>query len=231
MLYRDAGREFQRSRRIGVESEREQVEALRKWWKENGKTTIVGIVLGLGSVFGWTSWQTHQQVQMELASQRYQSLVETAAQNAHQEVSQQAASLLADFPGSGYAALASLVAAHSALTRKELAQVKEQLSWVVNNASNEQIKDLARLRLARLALNESDYASALAYLDAIKGSSYANLAAEVRGDAQVAQGQVPAARETYQSVIASDDLSSDTRSRVQAKLNDLGTYNIPNGDA
>ena len=214
-----------------MESEREQVEALRKWWQENGKTTIIGIVVGLSAVFGWTSWQSYQRTQSELASQRYQALVEAAGRDSYQEVEQQTTNLVEDFPDSGYASLASLIAAQSALADQDPEGAKSRLNWVLEKAMNDQIKDIAHLRLARLAMSESQFTGALDHLKAIKDTNFAGLIAEIRGDARVAQGQHQAAREAYQAVIADTGISSDTRSRVQVKLDDLGTLNVASDDA
>ena len=41
-------------------TEEEQVEQLKKWWKENGLSIVGGVVVGLALVFGWRSWQHHQ---------------------------------------------------------------------------------------------------------------------------------------------------------------------------
>ena len=38
-------------------SEEEQVQAIKKWGKENGPGIIAGLILGLGALFGWRYWQ------------------------------------------------------------------------------------------------------------------------------------------------------------------------------
>ncbi|MEW8396328.1 MAG: tetratricopeptide repeat protein, partial [Candidatus Thiodiazotropha sp.] len=35
------------------QTEEEQVEAIKRWWKENGTSVIAGLVIGLGGIFGW----------------------------------------------------------------------------------------------------------------------------------------------------------------------------------
>ena len=56
----------------------EQVEALKKWWSESGKSVVAGLAIGLAAVAGWSSWQTWQTSQAELASVRYEQLVNDA---------------------------------------------------------------------------------------------------------------------------------------------------------
>ncbi|UCE90705.1 MAG: tetratricopeptide repeat protein, partial [Pseudomonadota bacterium] len=37
-------------------SEREQIEALKKWWNENGKSIVIGIAIGVAVVAGYRGW-------------------------------------------------------------------------------------------------------------------------------------------------------------------------------
>ena len=39
-----------------LRTEEEQVEALKSWWKENGKSLIMGVVIAVAAVFGWRGW-------------------------------------------------------------------------------------------------------------------------------------------------------------------------------
>ena len=37
-------------------TEEEQVEAIKTWWKANGTSVIVGVVLGVAVIFGVRYW-------------------------------------------------------------------------------------------------------------------------------------------------------------------------------
>jgi hypothetical protein len=52
-------------------SEREQVDRIRQWWKENGAWIIVGIGGGVLSLAGWNWWQGYQLERAEQASAIY----------------------------------------------------------------------------------------------------------------------------------------------------------------
>ena len=56
-------------------TEEEQVEALKKWWRENGKAIVGGAVLGLALVGGWQAWQSYQKGEAELASAYYEEFM------------------------------------------------------------------------------------------------------------------------------------------------------------
>jgi predicted negative regulator of RcsB-dependent stress response len=38
------------------ETDDEKVEAIKKWWKDNGISVATGVVIGLAVVFGWRAW-------------------------------------------------------------------------------------------------------------------------------------------------------------------------------
>ena len=50
-------------------TEEEQVEALKRWWDENGKLTIAAVVIALSTGFGWRAFQDYQVTQADLASE------------------------------------------------------------------------------------------------------------------------------------------------------------------
>ena len=55
-------------------TEEEQVEALKKWWRENGKAVIAGFIIGFGAIFGWREWQAHVTEEAQKASRQFQEM-------------------------------------------------------------------------------------------------------------------------------------------------------------
>ena len=94
--------------------------------------------------------------------------------------------------------MAALSSAKAAATGGDLAGAKTQLKWVMDNARDEDIRDIARLRLAGVLLDEKSYAEALALVDAKVSESLAGLYAELKGDILSAQGKTAEARASYQ---------------------------------
>ena len=43
------------------ETEEEQIEALKDWWRENGNSLLIGVAVALVAVFGFRGWQTSVQ--------------------------------------------------------------------------------------------------------------------------------------------------------------------------
>ena len=207
--------------------EEQELEALKKWWSENGKSLLAGLGIGLAGVVGWTSWQTWQHTQGELASVRYEQLVNDATAGKHDQALSQAEALTEEFPDSAYASLASLVAARAAVETNDAAGAKRHLEWVAEHTPFPELVPIARLRLARLMIDAREYDGALAELGRIDSAPFIGRVRELEGDIQRARGDRDAARKSYETVLAGANLSPSTRVRVRMKLDDLGEFTFP----
>ena len=211
-----------------METAEQELEALKSWWKENGRTMVVGVAIGLGGVFGWTWWQDHLRTQAEEASIIYQGLVEDAAADRHETVRAQAAEIVQNYPKTGYAPLASLLAAKSAFAENDFDDAKRSLQWVIDNSDDSSFKDLARLRLARILMAENRLDEAMGVIDSVEQQAFKAGASEIRGDIEIARGNAERAREAYLQALTSRNVSGSTRTRVQMKLDDLGSSDAGN---
>ena len=207
--------------------EEQELEALKKWWSENGKSLLAGLGIGLAAVAGWTSWQTWQRSQAELASVRYEQLVNDSAAGRHDQALSQAEALTGEFPDSAYASLASLIAARAAVETNDPSRAKQHLEWVVEHAPFPELVPIARIRLARLMINAREYDAARAELDRIDSAPFDGQVRELQGDIHHARGNRDAARTSWETVLSGADLSASTRMRVRMKLDDLGEFNFP----
>ncbi len=210
-----------------MDTEQEELEALQKWWKENGRAVVVGLVLGLGGVFGWTAWQSRAEATAERVSIDYQSMVEMAASDDHAEALLRADQIIRDQPDSEYAALAGLLGAKSAFAIDRTDDANRLLGWVVENARRAELQDVARIRSVRLLLDQGEPDAALAMLAEVGTSAFATIVAELRGDILIGDRQSEAAAKAYQTALASDSMTSATRARLQMKLDDLGHSDRP----
>ncbi len=201
--------------------EQEELEALQQWWKENGRAVVVGLVLGLGGVVGWTTWQSRTEAAAERVSVAYQSMVELAATDEHVEALLRADQIVQDHPDSEYAALAGLLGAKSAFTAGRADDAIRLLGWVIEHADRVEIRDVARIRSAQLLLDEGKRDAGLEMLAAINTPAFAATVEELRGDILADNRQREAAVEAYGAALASDSMTSGIRARVQMKLDDL----------
>lgn len=201
------------------ETEQEQVEALRRWWQENGKALILGVVIGLGGLFGYRAWQDHRATEAVLAADLHATVLGALERGQTATVVADSTRLRSDYAATPYAALASLAEAKALVDDGDLAAARVALTWVVEHADQEEVAAVARLRLARLLLDQGDAGAAQAQLDALPAGRFPALVAELRGDLLREQGQAEAARAAYREALAS---GSENRAVVQMKLDDLG---------
>lgn len=185
-------------------TEEEQVEALRRWWDENGRSTIVGIGLALLAVFGWQGWQQYQQQQREQASDIYQQLLNSASQAeltpaGQGEIERLAGSLKDDYSGTTYAQFASLQLARLAVADGDLERAESELRWVLSAADRgSDIALVARQRLARVLASNGDTEAALDLLKVTSSNPYVASYQVARGDTLLAAGRRAEALEAYQ---------------------------------
>ena len=208
------------------DSDAETVERLKKWWTDNGKTTVAGLVIGLGSVFGWGGYQSYQAEMAEAASSLYQLVTSSATADRMEDVRRHGERLMSEHPGSGYAALTALFLSKAALVDKQSDEARAHLQWVLKNAKIEELKSVARLRLARLALDAGNADEAWSLISSVEAGKFANLYASVRGDILLAQGKPNDARAAYEEALATMGVGGPEFQRIRMKLDDLGTLNV-----
>jgi predicted negative regulator of RcsB-dependent stress response len=200
------------------QTEEEQVEALKKWWSENGRSIIAGVVIGLGGVLGWQAWTRHQDSLGAQGAAGLQQMTSAMQSGSTQLAVAQGEQLMKDFQGSAYGMFAALNLAKLEVDAGDDAKARAHLDWAKANAPDQGLRDLARLRLVRVMLDMGDLDAADAELAEPFTPSFAARAAELRGDLSVARGDIQAARTAYQQALESD---SGDLAVVQMKLDDL----------
>jgi len=199
------------------QTEEEQVEAIKKWWKENGTSVVAGLVIGLGGVFGWQAWNSYQdRIGREASVAFYQMLNATDHQNPELAV-KQSELLRTDYDSTSYAVFAAMTEARLKVEQGDAAAAVDKLEWAMQQASDPSLKTLARLNLARLKLSEGDL-DAADKLAAVDSGGFAGEFAELRGDIAVAKQEPGAARDAYAQALA---LNVGNPDQVQMKLDDL----------
>lgn len=184
-------------------TEEEQVEALRKWWDENGRSTLLAIVLAVGAGFGWQAWQQQQETLAETASLRYEELLEAVQSGADEDqlatIRHLAGGLKEDYSGSTYAGFAALHLARLAVMEDDLVTAESELRWVLTAKPSDEVRLLAQLRLARVIAAQGNLQAALDILNAGDAGSYEPAYEEARGDIYLQLGQRDKAVESYQA--------------------------------
>lgn len=203
----------------GYQSEEEQVEAIKKWWRENGRSIIVGAIIGIGAVFGWRGWQDYQMQTNAQASVIFAQLVQNLAGGQAESATQQGKVLRDDFSSTAYAVFAALAEARNQVEQGKIDAAKSQLNWVLEQGTTAGFQQIARLRLARLLLAEGDLDGATALLDQGIPGAFAGDYAALRGDIALAQQDTETAIRAYQLALAEN---TGNPALVQMQLDNLG---------
>ncbi|HRN82175.1 MULTISPECIES: YfgM family protein [Nitrosomonas] len=202
--------------------EQEKIEGLKSWWAANGTTMLFAIAVFAATVAGNRLWNHYKAEQAQQAADLYVVLQQQVEKGSELVKITDAAHLLTEgFPGSGYASRAALIAARAAGQAGNDQVARDMLQWALDHAEEPEIKDMARLRLASVLVDESKYDQALKLLDAQHAASFTGLYADLRGDALAAAGKTDEARAAYQKALDSLNAQGAYRNVVQMKLDVL----------
>ncbi|QHJ13523.1 hypothetical protein FX988_03788 [Paraglaciecola mesophila] len=197
------------------ETEEQQVEAIKRFWKENGTAIIVGAVLGLGGLWGWRYYNDEQIAAKEQASAAFES--QTAALLAEDANFGQAKQYINENSDTGYALLMAFQLAQQAIDRKDLGEAEKQLEFAAANSQNEAVNALANLRLARVQLALEKPEKALASVENITAAAFSAQQQEIKGDIYVKQEMFDKARSAYSAAVAANSANTV----VKMKLDNL----------
>jgi len=201
-------------------SEHEQGEALRAWWEKNGRAVIATILALLVAVGGWKYWKGEQLKHADAASAQYQQMMDVLDSNPKQAM-ELGRSVIADYPSSSYAVMASLAMAKAAVAQKDLDAAAAHLNQAMEQAELNEYKQVARLRLADVLLAQGKADEALALLPNDVEPSFRGSYAEMRGDILLSQGKRDEARNAYTNALAGYSDVPEKRTLVQMKMDDL----------
>ena len=181
------------------ETEEQQVEAIKRFWKENGLALVIGALLGLGGLLGWRYYNDSQIEAKEQASFAYEKSSDELLKG---EVGfSQAKTFIDNYSGTGYAMLMALELSQQAIERKDLTEAAKQLEFVANNAKLSAVQSVAQLRLARIQIEQGELELALASADKITDEAFSGQSQEIRGDVYQVQKLFDKARAAYSAAI------------------------------
>lgn len=202
--------------------EQEKLDELKDWWKRNGTTVMLAVAVFAAVVAGMQGWRVYQNSQQRQAALAYEAVQSGVRGKDTKRIREAAGQLIEKYPGTPQASRAALLAAGANFESGDAKSAKAQLQWVVDHAKEEGARDIARLRLAGILLDEKAYAEAMKTLDASHEKAFDGLFFDLKGDVLAAQGKVADARIAYQAALDKTDEKSAYRQVVQMKLDGLG---------
>lgn len=214
-----------------MRTEEEQVEALKGWWKENGKSLLFMIAIALSAVFAWKTWQQKELTDAESASITYQNLLDAvsgALSNGDdgQLVTSQhlATELKTDFEKSEYARFAALLMARIRVEQGEYPEALNELDWILAHSPSDEMRNVTLLRKARVFHAMGDSEKGLEVIGSLNAKEFSSSALELKGDLLLASGKNMDAHAAYrQALDASGNAGGNPL--LNMKLEDLAVYN------
>lgn len=200
-------------------SEEQQVEAIKSWWKENGKSIIAGVVIGFIGLFGWRYYNSYVQTKSEAGAIEFASVQKLLSEQKDKSFPQVEA-FISQHSGDVYGDLISLALANSAVQLNKLDVASAQLLNVVQHSKDDELKAVASLRLARIYVAENKTADALTLLNTIQSPAYKSSVEEIKGDAFVKSGDVAKAKSAYEAALAASS-NNQVNPLLKMKLADL----------
>jgi predicted negative regulator of RcsB-dependent stress response len=201
--------------------EQERLAELKGWWEDNRWYVIGAIVAAVVAYAGYEGWKTWNQRKADEAAGLYRPIAAAAKDNDPKKVAEAAKPLIDKHPRSFYASEAALLLAKNAFEAGNLAEAQKQLEWVLASGVDE-LRGVARLRLAAVLLEQKKYDAALKVLDDNKDAAFTALAADMRGDVMLAQGRIDEARAAYKLAIDKAEPRNPVKQIAQTKLDALG---------
>lgn len=201
-------------------TENEQVDAVRRFFAENGKALAIGVVLGIAALGGWRYWQSHESSAMADSSVAFQQTNQAVTDKKAQGVED--LEKFAQSNKNNYGVFASLQLADHFVEAKDFANAEKQLVAAQSQAKEENLLSLVSLRLARVQSQQKKFDDALKTLDGVKGEGWIALQQDVRGDVLLAKGDAKGAREAFSKGLDSKP-SQTLQNMLRMKLNNLSS--------
>lgn len=194
-------------------SDQEQLEALRRWWKQYGAPLALALILGVGGWFGWQQWQQARDSRAAAASLHYEEMLSAAAGTPVEELDGEALQTMVDnaellsteYGDTQYGTLGGLMLARLAVARGDFDAAAAQLRAAMERSADPELALLARLRLVRVRSAQEAYDEALQLATLEEPTQLAAEFAEARGDIHYARGDLDAAYEAYQTAVTAAD--------------------------
>lgn len=202
--------------------EQEQLAEIKHFWSKYGNLITWTLILALGAFAAFNGWQYWQRQQSLQASALYEEVERAAQAGDAAKVQRAFEDVRNDFGRTAYAQQAGLLAATALQQQGKSDEARTALAWVVDEASDDGLRAIARLRLAALLAEAKSYDEALKTLEGGFPPAFEGLAADRRADVLNLQGKKPEARAEYQKALKALEQGAEYRRLVEVKLAALG---------
>lgn len=204
----------------------EQVEALKRWWDENGRSTVVAVGLAIAGTLGWQQYQAWDAGRVAAASDLYADVLRVSEDETQYEALRtQVGRLTDEHSGTTYAVFAAMQLAAHAVDRGEWSEAESQLKWALEQQPGPRVRELIRLRLARVMAAAGNEGDALV-LFAEGSDVYPVSFAMAEGDLHLSQGREAEALAAYRRAESAALLAGNVPGMLTSKINTLVTRGV-----
>ena len=203
-------------------SEKEQIEQIRTWWSEYGNYVIGGVLAGAIGLFGYNYYQNSQMNARLEASALYESLTNYVVNGDLERAESTTSQLETEYASTVYAAQAKLAMGRLYMDRNRDQDAAEVLRELIDSDAGDELKDVARARVARILLYQDKAQEVVDLLEGRDSVAFGAIYSELLGDAYHALGRIEDAEAAYRSALM-DPMAQSTIDQefVQWKVLDL----------
>ncbi len=208
-------------------TEQEQIELLKNWVKQYSMVILSGVVIAAIAITGWRYWQERQTKILSHASAVYDEMLTMRAQNNVNATVTQAEKLFSHYSQTTYSQMAAFMLARDAINQKNFTKAQEHLNWVINHSRIAVMRQIARIRLARVLIAIQKPQESLKTLETVEDKNFNGMTEEVKGDAYLALKNISMARQSYKQALSELPNAEVIRPLLQMKYDNLATVNQP----
>jgi predicted negative regulator of RcsB-dependent stress response len=205
----------------------EQLEAVKRAAAEYAPWLIGGALLGAALFFGYRYYQSSGNERALKAAAQFSAMTDALQANDRARSRQIADGLIKDYANSPYADQAQLTVARLYVEDGRLENAIAPLTQVMNNSKDSELRQIARLRLARILTDQGKADAAIQTLADATPGAFAGAYHEVRGDAYYAKKDMTGALTEYKAALGAADASGVNAALLELKIQDLGAVAAP----
>ena len=164
-------------------SEKEQIQYIRDWWRDNRMYIFIFGFVVIGSVAGTNTWKASVINEQIAASSLYESLAVEISENNLESGELIAEEIYSEYSESIYADQARLAMAYFYMSQSRDEDAAEELRGLIESSENNEMILIANMRLAKILLYQSKYQEVLDLLEGNLGHAFETKYSELIGDA------------------------------------------------
>ncbi len=207
------------------ETEDEQVEAIKSWWKKNGTQLLSALLVVVIAISGWRYWTNAQYIDSANASSLFEALQVNMERGTFGEVSREALKLIQEQPDSPYSVGAAMMYAKYSLDKGETEEALAQYEWITENAKDAQLRNIAYISLARIQIDLQNLDAAQAHLDFLTKANLKGAEKSVLdyafGLMAIAKSDSESAQLAFKRVVENEKTETNLLGLAQIQLDDL----------